>query len=336
MVRQPGVEASKMSADSQKLLFIVGPTAVGKSKIAVETAKQIKGEIIGCDSMQIYRGLDICTAKPTPEERQTVPYHLIDFVDRNKEFTVNDWRQKALEIIPDIISRKGVPIITGGTGLYYRSLVYGLFPAPGADWGLRETLMQQARVEGEKSLYERLKEVDKDSAAKINPNDTRRIIRALEIYYLSGQTKTELSSKTEGLPPEYCPVVVGLTSKRDKLYKRIEQRFDKMWDMGLVEEIKALNENDLSRTVLQMIGYKEIKGYLNGTYSEDEAKMLLVRNTRRLAKRQLSLFRQDENIDWIEINPEKIDSKGKYIGEIVNKIRTIYNKENIKEFVKNA
>jgi len=310
-------------ADPVKILFIVGPTAVGKSRVAAETAQKIRGEIITCDSMQVYRGLDICTDKPSPEERREVPHHLIDFVSVDDEFSVNAWREKALEFISGIAGRGCVPIIAGGTGLYYRSLVHGLFPGPAADWNLRQELTEQAQLDGADSLYQRLKEVDRPSADNISPNDIRRIIRALEIYYLSGHPKSELIAKTEGLSSEYQPITVGLEMPRPILYDRINQRVEEMWQSGLVDEIKELVKKKPSRSVLQIIGYKEVKGYLDGIYSVDEAKELMARSTRRLAKRQLGLFRQDKDIQWVQLSPE-IFYSGSGLKTIVDDVISIY------------
>lgn len=303
-----------------KILVIVGPTAAGKSRVAVEVAKQIQGEIITCDSMQVYRGLDICTDKPRFQELQQIPHHLIDIVEVYEEFSVSEWRKKVLEIISQIASRGRVPMVVGGSGLYYRSLIKGLFPGPGADWNLRQQLMDNARGQGSGYLYQELKEADPDSAKSINPKDTRRIIRALEIYYLSGQPKSKLISKTRGLSPEYFPVVVGLELPRQFLYQQINRRVEEMWQAGLVDEIKNLVKYHLSRSVRQIIGYKEVKSYLDGLYSEQEARRLMARNTRRLAKRQLSLFRQDEKINWVQVSPQAP------LDEVAGEIVEIYKK----------
>ena len=281
-------------------VYIVGPTASGKTARAVQLAKRLRGEIVSADSMQVYRGMNIGTAKPTASERAEVPHHLIDILDLDETFSVARFKSLADTAITDIRRRGGVPLVVGGTGLYVKSLTEGIFDGPSADWDLRKRLRQKERDDGPGYLYGELRRVDPESAERIKPADIRRIIRALEVHELAGRTISDLQKEWERTRPDIA--IIGLTMERDLLNERIDNRVDEMFRDGLLEETKRLIGDDLerNRTAMQAIGYKEVVGCLNGEYSLDRARELLKRNSRRYAKRQLTWFRKDDRIRWFD------------------------------------
>jgi tRNA dimethylallyltransferase len=284
----------------KKLIFIVGPTAAGKSKLAFLLAKKIKGEIISADSMQVYKGMDILTAKPSKIIRKEIHHHLIDIVSAEKDFSAADFRRRALGAIKKIHNKKKIPIIVGGTGLYVRSLISGLFEAPKADLKIRRQLEKLALKRGTSYLYNKLSEVDPKAAGKIHPNDLRRIIRALEVYQKAGQPITKLQAKTKGLGDRYEIKIFILNIPRGRLYQKINKRVEEMFEQEAVEEVRKLLSLKLSKSAQQALGIKEIKGCLEGNYSLDEAKRLLQRNTRHYAKRQLTWFRKMAGVRWVD------------------------------------
>jgi len=288
------------------LVVITGPTAVGKTDISIDVARQLDGEIVSCDSIQVYKYMDIGTAKPGVLERETVPHHLIDVVAPDEDFNVARFQELAEAAISDIASRGRIPVLVGGTGLYIKAVVDGfLFPWEGASPGIRESLEEEAAQKGQDVLYARLEEVDAEAAKKIHPNDTRRVIRALEVYVTTGRPISELWR--EGRRKKRARldrlVMVGLVRKRSELYERIDARCDKMIELGLVEETKELLEQGYSRTLTsgQALGYKEIVRYLKGECSIEEAVELIKRDTRRYAKRQLTWFRADPRMEWLDV-----------------------------------
>ncbi|CUS98209.1 tRNA (adenosine(37)-N6)-dimethylallyltransferase MiaA [Candidatus Chrysopegis kryptomonas] len=287
----------------RKALAIVGPTASGKTKLSLIVAEKINGEIISADSRQIYRYMDIGTAKPTLEERQKVKHYFIDELDPNEEFNAGIFGEKGREIIEDIFSRGKIPIIVGGSGLYVKSLIDGFFEGPGADWELREMLYRKASQLGKEAIYEELKKVDPVSAEKIHPNNLKRIIRALEVYYITGKPISQMQKE---IKPEinFKTIQIGLNWDRKKLYKRIEERVDKMIKDGLIEEVKKLRELGFDKNLnsLQTVGYKEVFDYLDGLISYEQMIYLIKRNSRRYAKRQLTWFRQDKRIIWLDVD----------------------------------
>jgi len=289
----------------RKALAIVGPTASGKTKLSLIVAEKLDGEIISADSRQIYRYMDIGTAKPSPEEREKVKHYFIDELNPDEEFNAGLFGEKARKIIEDIFSRGKVPIIVGGSGLYIKSLIDGFFEGPGADWELREILYRRAKDLGKESLYEELKKVDPVSAQKIHPNNLKRVIRALEVYYITGKPISQLQQTVK---PEinFKTVQVGLKWDRKKLYKRIEERVEEMIRNGLIDEVKKLREMGYDKNLnsLQTVGYKEVFDYLDGLISYDRMIYLIKRNSRRYAKRQLTWFRQDERIIWIDVDED--------------------------------
>ncbi|MCL5935603.1 MAG: tRNA (adenosine(37)-N6)-dimethylallyltransferase MiaA, partial [Firmicutes bacterium] len=245
------------------LVVIVGPTASGKTDVAVELAKKVRGEVISADSMLVYRGMDIGTAKPTPEEMQGIPHHLINVVNPDEEFSAAMFQSAAEKLIEEISNRGNLPLLVGGTGLYVRSVIdhYDFTPAP-KDEGLREQLKQQAVALGAEEIHRKLAAVDAASAARLHPNDTRRVIRALEVYYQTGKPITDYRYSQQNTNPKYRLKMFGLTMDRQLLYRRIEQRVDLMLQRGLVEEVRQLLlRYDTWGTALQGLGYKEVIAY---------------------------------------------------------------------------
>jgi tRNA dimethylallyltransferase len=282
------------------VLFIVGPTAVGKTALSLELAKKYNGEIISGDSMQVYRGMDIGTAKASPEERAEVPHHLIDICDPSESFTVSMFQTLAAAVIADIHARGKLPIVVGGTGLYVESLCYDFGFAEGEpNLAVREALQARIEQEGSEVLHRELAKIDPQAAEKIHANDARRIIRALEVWQTTGTTFSAGSTRKES---PYEPIWIGLNMDRAKLYERIEMRIDQMLNQGLVEEVKTLLLTHASQlpTALQAIGYKEIVRWLQGEYTYERAVELLKRDTRHFAKRQLSWFRRMVEIHWVD------------------------------------
>ncbi|MFA4925628.1 MAG: tRNA (adenosine(37)-N6)-dimethylallyltransferase MiaA, partial [Candidatus Aminicenantales bacterium] len=285
-----------MVNNQKKILIIVGPTAVGKSALAVDLAKKFRGEIISCDSRQIYRGFDIGTDKPPAAVRQAVPHHLIDVAAPEEKFSAADFARLALEEIDLIISRGNLPLIVGGTGLYHRALVEGLFPGPGRDDGLRTRLKEEAQNKGLDSLYRQLQQIDPAYAEKISPADGLRIIRALEVFYLTGQPLSRHFDRTVS-PLEnrgFILYQIGLKLKKEELYRRIDERVNRMFAEGLVKEAKQLLERGISEqsTPFKGLGYRQVLRYLNGEISLEEAITLTQIETRHYAKRQLTWFKK--------------------------------------------
>lgn len=273
--------------------FLAGPTAAGKTAVGLLLARRLDAEIVALDSMTLYRRMDIGTAKPSREERAIVPHHLIDILEPHEEFSVSDYVAAAGRACRSILSRGRVPLFVGGAGLYLRSLLRGVFDGPPADWPYRRSLEQQAREQAPGWLHVRLGEIDPVAASRLHPADERRIIRALEVQYLTGKPASEQQQETP-LPPSDRPQhVYWLQPQRDWLYRRIERRVDAMMEAGLVEEVQSLLADNagLSRTARQALGYKEIIAHLSGEDSLDAAIASLKTRTRQFAKRQLTWFR---------------------------------------------
>lgn len=286
------------------LVVIAGPTATGKSEVAVEVALRLDGEIISADSMQVYRGMDIGTAKLSPEERKKIPHHLIDVVDPAENYSVANFQEQASQLIKDIHSRNKLPILAGGTGLYINAVIDDYyFPSGLLNSEVRQHLAQIGKEMGPEALHRRLAEIDPESAARIQPNDLRRIVRALEVFHLTGQPLSTFHRKKDFSPPRYHLAMFGLYCPRHILYERINQRVEEMVRRGLVEEVKKLLREGCapSATALQAVGYKEIIDYLHGYYNLETAVELIKRNTRRLAKRQMTWFKRDKRIRWFDI-----------------------------------
>ena len=290
------------SEEMKKVIVIVGPTAVGKTKLSIEVAKAFNGEVISGDSMQVYRGMDIGTAKITPEEMEGIPHHLIDIKDPMESFSVAEFQKLVREKIDEITARGKMPIIVGGTGLYVQSVLYDYqFTEQEVDHELRAQL--EARIaKGEGALlYEELKQVDPLAAQSIHPNNIRRVMRALEIYYSSGEKKSEMKERKQpGLL--YDAAIIALTMDREKLYERINLRVDIMVREGLLEEVKQLYTAGVRNVQsVQAIGYKEIYAYLDGEVSYEQAIEQLKQNSRNYAKRQLTWFRNKIDANWFDI-----------------------------------
>lgn len=286
----------------EKLLVIVGPTAVGKSDVALLLAKTLGAEIVSADSVQVYRGLDIGSAKPTVMERETVRHHLIDIVEPGVNYTVADYQADARRCIRDVLGRGKLPILAGGTGFYIRAVLRDYsFSEIGMNEEYRRKLRDEAEQFGAEHLHRRLTAVDPATAEKLHPNDNRRVIRALEVYEQSKRTISEQAAQT----PEkmiYDATIVGLTMPRPLLYERIEKRVDRMMDAGLVSEVESLLSRGVSPEAksMQSLGYRQIVSYLRGEISFAEAVMLIKQETRRYAKRQMTWFRREQEITWFD------------------------------------
>lgn len=290
-----------MQVKEETLIFIVGPTATGKTSLAIKLARRIKGEIISCDSMQVYKGMNILSQSPSPAETKRVKYHLIRFLSPEKEFSAAAFVKKSVKLINGITRLKKTPIIVGGTGLYVKGLIDGLFPTPEADMAFRKKMYDYANRHGSGRLHKKLKKIDEASAAIIHPNDTRRIVRALEIWHSTGKTMTELKKETKGLIAEYNIKIFALKAPREMLYSNINKRVDLMFSDGILPEVRRLSKKKLSKTAKAALGIKEIVSCLEGQRSIEEAKEIMKRNTRRYAKRQLTWFRADKRIIWFDI-----------------------------------
>jgi len=289
-----------------KIIIIQGPTGVGKSDIAVDVALEIGAEIINADSQQVYRYMDIGSGKPLPEQRRRVPHHLIDIVDPDEDFDAAMFRERALESAREIRSRERKVLVCGGTGLYIKALLYGLFTGPAKDPEIRKSLEQEAAEKGLPALYGKLREIDPDASAWIHPNDRQRIIRALEVFSLTGKRMSEWQRDHGFRGSEFEALKIGLNRERGELYDRINRRCHEMVAQGLVEEVKGLRERgyDLNLKALQSVGYRHVGLYLKGLLSLEEALSLMKRDTRRLAKRQLTWFRHEHRLQWLDVDNE--------------------------------
>lgn len=289
------------------IICVVGPTASGKTALSVALAKALGGEVISADSMQLYRGMDVGTAKVTPEEMDGIPHHMIDVADPWESFSAARYVEMADPILRDILRRGKTAIIAGGTGLYVDALIAGRTFAPYPETGRRQALEQEAEKLGMEHMLSRLKAVDPDSAARLHPADRKRIIRALEVYEETGKTITRHNLETKALPDSYQPVWIGLTYEpRQQLYNRIDLRVDKMLEQGLLEEIRGLLDRGTPRecTAMQAIGYKEFLPVLDGTMPLETAVEQVKQGSRRYAKRQLTWFRRNSKVHWILQNRE--------------------------------
>lgn len=285
------------------VIVIVGPTASGKTSLSVEIAKKLGGEIISADSMQIYKGMDIATAKPTDEEKCGVEHHLMDFLDPEDEFSVAKYKELAVSKIEELLNKGKIPIIVGGTGLYVDTVINNTVFFNYDDSETRERLEKECDENGIEALFHKLKEVDPDTAEKLHLNDKKRIIRALEVYYLTGKTITEQNNESHKEKSKFNFIQIGLNAKnRDYLYDRINKRVDLMLESGLLDEAKMFYSSDYSSTAKQAIGYKELLPYLKGFVTLDDAVEKLKQETRRYAKRQLTWFRKNNDINWIFID----------------------------------
>jgi len=289
----------------KQVIVIFGPTASGKTRLSIMLAKEINGEIISADSMQVYKYMDIGTAKPDEEEMEGIKHYLIDEVYPDEEFSVAKYRELVLKYIEESMGKGKFPIVTGGTGLYINSLIYNInFSETISDWDLRNRLKKEAEEKGNEYLHGKLKEVDPEAAKRIHINDVKRVIRALEVYE---HTKKPISYHQEisrSVPSKYNYILIGLRMDREKLYERIDRRVDVMLEKGLVEEVGKLVEMgyDKNSIAMQGLGYKEILAYLRGEMSLEEAVYILKRDTRHYAKRQITWFKRLENVHWVDVD----------------------------------
>ena len=285
-----------------QILCVVGPTASGKTKLSIELAKRYDGEILSCDSMQIYRGMTIGTAKPTVEEMAGIPHHMIDIVDPAEDFSVSRYVGLADPILQEILDRGKTCVIVGGTGLYVDSLIAGRTFAPYPETGKRQELEALAREQGIEAVMEILRAHDPESAARIHPANQKRVIRAAEVWLETGKTLTQHNLETQAVPPKYHPLWLGLDfTDRAELYARIDRRVDVMVEQGLISEIEALLDRGIpaNATALQAIGYKEPMAALRGEMTMEQALDKIKQESRRYAKRQLTWFRRNPEIHWI-------------------------------------
>ena len=285
------------------LIILTGPTAVGKTKLSIELAKAVNGQMISADSMQVYRHMDIGTAKIRPEEMQGIPHYLIDVLDPWESFDVVRFQTMAKEALEKIYTAGAIPIVVGGTGFYIQALLYNIdFDENDSETGYRSELQSFAERHGVEALHDRLRQVDEKSADMIHPNNIKRVIRALEFYHQTGTRISEHNETQRQKESPYRFVYFVLDDERERIYRRIDQRIDQMLDQGLVAEVKQLRDMGCTRDMVSMqgLGYKEILAYLDGECTLEEAVYILKRDTRHFAKRQLTWFRRENEVRWIE------------------------------------
>jgi len=310
-----------------KLIVVLGPTSVGKTKVSVDIAKKINSEIISTDSMQIYKKMDIGTAKITDHEKEGINHHMIDLINPDGNFTVYDYQNLSLKIIESMLKDNKTPILVGGSGLYINSLLYDLdFNKVSSDEDIRNKYYNIKNQKGKSHLYDILKEKDPEAAEKIHPNNVKRVVRALEVIEITGE-KYSKNSSFRKYSDKYDFIIIGLEMNRELLYNRINLRVDAMIEEGLIEEVKKLYSEgyDKSYQSMQAIGYKEIIDYLEGNISKTEAVRLIKRNTRRFAKRQITWFKPDDRIEWFDMS----DYKNNY-NSTLNKILLYINERGVK------
>lgn len=293
--------------DKKFLPVVVGPTASGKTSLSIDLALHFGGEIISADSMQIYRGMDIATAKPTNEEKRGVPHHLVDILHTHEHFSVADYTKLANKAITDIYSRGKMPIVVGGTGLYINSLIDNIyFDEIKTDPKIRQRLQEEAEQYGNDAMLARLYSIDEETAKTLHSNNINRVIRAIEVYEQTGITLAEHKRRSRRFESPYSPCIIGLAFRdRTNLYDRINRRVDEMLEHGLLDEARSFYSKELSKTSVQAIGYKELRPYLLGEESLENCIEELKKQTRRYAKRQITWFRRDERIEWIYVDEFK-------------------------------
>lgn len=308
----------------QKVLVIAGPTASGKTKISIELAKRLNGEIVSADSMQIYKNMSIGTAKPTEQEKEGIPHYMLDFLEIGESFSVAQYKNMAMEYIENILTRGKLPIVVGGTGLYINSITEEINYDDKAEENkeLRKELEKISEIQGNAVLYEELKKVDSEAAKRIHINDTRRIIRALEVFKTTGLTITEYQKKSKQNDKKYDYKIVGLYMEREKLYSRINDRVDTMIENGLIDEAKDIIEEIKSKgklTSFQAIGYKEFVPYFNGEITLNEAIDSVKQESRRYAKRQITWFKRTYGLNWVNVD--------KNFNEVIEEIIEFFREE---------
>ncbi len=302
------------------IVVIIGPTAVGKSQIAVQLARALRTEVLTADSRQVYCGMDIGMDKPTLDERRGVPHQLIDLVNPDEPFNVGTFRRLAIAEIDRLYGEGKVPLVVGGTGLYVRALLRGLWEGPGADWAFRGHLEEQARLKGREYLHQELGRLDPELAGRLHPHDQVKIIRALEVHHLVGQPLSAVQRQHGFSEQPFVPMVIGLTRERQALYRRVEARVDAQLAKGLVNETQGLMALGYGRHLGSMkgLGYRQIAGYLAGEYGYDEAVRRLKRDTRHFAKRQLTWFRKEPGIVWVTLaEQESVEASAARLQDLV-------------------
>ena len=306
------------------LVVILGPTAVGKTDISIEIAKKVNGEIISADSMQIYKHMNIGTAKPKIEEMQNIKHYLIDEIEPDEEFNVAIFQKKALKYIDDIFKNNKIPIVVGGTGLYINSLVYPLDFTDGiTNWDYRNKLNAIAEDKGNEHLHNLLNKIDPDSALSIHPNNRKRVIRALEVYEETGKTMSYFKNRPQNKDNPFNLLMIGLNMERQLLYERINKRVDLMMEEGLIQEVKNILHMGYNKDLISMygLGYKEVINYLEGKYTLEEAIYILKRDTRKKTKKQLTWFRRDDRIHWFHV--DQYTSRNAIIKDLLKDIQDV-------------
>ncbi len=296
------------------IIFIVGPTAVGKTEVSLLLAEQLSAEVISCDAMQVYKEVNIASAKPSKDEIREAKHHCLDLVSVTDDFNVGTFREITLRTIEDIQKRNKSVIFCGGSGMYMTVMLDGIFEELSRNPLLREKLQKQAIVDGISSLHRKLSDLDPTVAGKIHPHDAKRIVRALEVCMTAGIPMSQMQTQRQGLWGQTPIKIFALNRSREELYNRVEARVDQMFEWGLVEEIRQISELSLSTTARTLIGIREVGGYLAGEYDLSQAKYLMKMNTRHFVKRQLTWFRRDKRVEWIDIDNQTAQ-------EVVEKIR---------------
>lgn len=290
-----------------RVIFLVGSTACGKTDVAVKLAQRINAEIVSCDSMQVYKEISILNSKPKPSQLRRIPHHLIGKVSVSTRYNVRRYRIEAIAAIRHILKKKKIPLFVGGSGLYIKVLLDGIFEAKSENRNLRDKLYRQAKYQGKDKLYSRLEKIDPQAATKIHPHDLRRIVRALEVYQ---QTKVPISvwqRQRRGIINDFQVMIFGIKREKKDLAKRIERRLNLMFKDGLLKEVKSMSGLRLNKTVKQALGLKELRGYLNGLYDLKQAKETLKKNTNRLVKKQDTWFKKESRINWIRVKQSDSD-----------------------------
>ena len=293
-------------AEAVPILVITGQTAGGKERLAVEVAARLGGEILSADSMKVYRGMDIGTAKPSAAQRASVPHHLLDVADPGDTFSTARWLELAEAAIADVQARGRAPVVSGGTPLYLKALLEGLFEGPSADEAIRARLRDEAEARGTPALHERLSEVDPEAAERIHPNDLRRIVRALEVWELTGTPISELQGQWGSRTAAYRPLVVAIRRDSGDLARRIAERVGRMLDAGLIDEVRALagRREGFAQGPRQALGYAEALEFLDGRLSEEELAPAIIAHTRQFARRQMTWLKRFDGIEWLDAAPD--------------------------------
>ncbi|MGB0911592.1 MAG: tRNA (adenosine(37)-N6)-dimethylallyltransferase MiaA [Nitrospirales bacterium] len=294
-------------ATLKPIIVILGPTAIGKTRVSIDVAKALDTDILTADSRQVYRGMDIGTDKPTLPERQGVSHQLIDLADPDQHFTTGDYRRHAITAIEKIHNNGQIPLIAGGTGLYIQALLHGLWPGPPANWDLRKALDTQAQEKGSAYVHQQLSRVDPVLAKRVHPNDYVKIQRGLEVYQALGMPLSQVHQRHNFQETPYHALVIGLNMKRELLYQRIESRVELEIEKGLIQETQQLLDRGYHRTLSSMtsLGYRQMAGFLAGDYSYEEAVRLLKRDTRHFAKRQITWFRRETSTQWLHVEEQE-------------------------------